>query len=99
MTPEEFTELLKQAQTAEPGSPARAQLQRRIAQTIRDIDTTTVEWARIDWADFELNLTQAVTGSRPAVRRDCAFCGWERSAKDDNHAPECSYWDFFGGAA
>jgi hypothetical protein len=30
------------------------------------------------------------------VRNDCAFCGRERSAKDDNHAPECPYWDFFG---
>lgn len=31
------------------------------------------------------------------VRRDCAFCGRERSHSDDNHAPECPYWDFFGG--
>ncbi|QES45187.1 hypothetical protein DEJ49_33135 [Streptomyces venezuelae] len=34
----------------------------------------------------------------PAVRNDCAFCHRERSAKDDNHAPECPYWDFFGPA-
>lgn len=32
---------------------------------------------------------------RPA-RRDCGFCGWERTPKDDNHAPTCSYWHFFG---
>ena len=30
------------------------------------------------------------------VRRNCAFCGRERSRKDDNHAPECAYWIFFG---
>lgn len=30
------------------------------------------------------------------VRMECAFCGRERSEKDDNHAPECSYWVFFG---
>lgn len=32
-----------------------------------------------------------------SVRRNCAFCGRERSRKDDNHAPGCSYWYFFGG--
>jgi len=26
------------------------------------------------------------------VRNDCAFCGFERSPRDDNHAPECPYW-------
>lgn len=26
------------------------------------------------------------------VRRDCAFCHRERSAKDDNHADDCPYW-------
>lgn len=31
-----------------------------------------------------------------AVRNDCAFCGRERTPKDDNHAPGCPYWDFFG---
>lgn len=30
------------------------------------------------------------------VRRNCAFCHRERSRKDDNHAPECPYWAFFG---
>jgi hypothetical protein len=30
------------------------------------------------------------------IRNDCAFCGYERSLKDDNHGPDCSYWDFFG---
>ena len=49
-----------------------------------------------EWAGLERDLTERVAGERPAVRRDCAFCGRERSAKDDNHAPECSYWDFFG---
>jgi hypothetical protein len=29
---------------------------------------------------------------REPVRQDCAFCHLERSAKDDNHAPECPYW-------
>lgn len=26
------------------------------------------------------------------VRRDCAFCHQERSAKDNNHADNCPYW-------
>lgn len=30
------------------------------------------------------------------VRRDCAFCHRERSREDDNHAPECPYWDLLG---
>ena len=30
------------------------------------------------------------------VRRNCAFCNRERSRADDNHAPECPYWTFFG---
>lgn len=34
-----------------------------------------------------------------SVRRDCAFCGRERSRADDNHAPECFYWQLFGGSA
>lgn len=29
------------------------------------------------------------------IRNDCAFCHRERSARDDNHAPDCPYWDFF----
>lgn len=29
------------------------------------------------------------------VRRDCAFCGRERTRADDNHAPDCAYWAFF----
>lgn len=33
-----------------------------------------------------------------APRNNCAFCGRERVPKDDNHAPECPYWDFFGDA-
>lgn len=33
-----------------------------------------------------------------SIRRDCAFCGRERSARDDNHAPTCSYWAFFPDA-
>jgi hypothetical protein len=33
------------------------------------------------------------------VRDDCAFCGRERVApKDDNHAPECSYWSIGPGS-
>jgi len=31
----------------------------------------------------------------PVIRNDCAFCGWERTRKDDNHAPKCFYWDVF----
>lgn len=49
-----------------------------------------------EWTEMELNLTETVTGDRPQVRNDCAFCGRERSAKDDNHAPNCAYWTFFG---
>jgi hypothetical protein len=49
-----------------------------------------------DFTELELALTEEVTGTRPVVRNDCAFCGRERSAKDDNHAPECAYWTFFG---
>jgi len=37
--------------------------------------------------------------STGGVRRDCAFCGRERSAKDDNHDPACAYWRFFGTGA
>ena len=44
---------------------------------------------------LELDLELAVSGERLTVRRDCAFCGRERSKKDDNHAPDCPYWDFF----
>lgn len=29
------------------------------------------------------------------VRRNCAFCGRERAPKDDNHAPDCFYWQVF----
>ena len=29
------------------------------------------------------------------IRNNCAFCGRERSRKDDNHAPDCPYWGFF----
>lgn len=29
------------------------------------------------------------------VRRNCAMCHYERSRKDDNHAPDCPYWDYF----
>lgn len=46
--------------------------------------------------DLELELTEALEGRKPAVRHDCAFCGRERAPKDDNHAPDCAYWDFFG---
>lgn len=52
----------------------------------------------------ELDAELAHLGMAPAnndmslpQRRDCAFCGRERSAHDDNHAPECPYWDFFTG--
>jgi hypothetical protein len=56
------------------------------------------------WDIVERCLTQAVRNTAgthpsvpiPAVRNDCAFCHRERSPKDDNHAPECPYWVFFG---
>lgn len=33
------------------------------------------------------------------IRRDCPFCGRERSRTDDNHAPDCPYWDFMAATA
>lgn len=55
------------------------------------------------WQVVERLLTQAVNSHLsgtpaplPEVRNNCAFCQRERSAKDDNHAPECPYWVFFG---
>lgn len=50
----------------------------------------------MDPEELELELIAAITGKKLDVRNDCAFCGWERSAKDDNHAPSCAYWTFFG---
>lgn len=50
----------------------------------------------MDWEKIELELTEEVTGDRIVVRNNCAFCHRERSAKDDNHAPNCAYWTFFG---
>lgn len=47
------------------------------------------------YEELELQITEQVLGKRPAVRHDCAFCGRERSPKDDNHAPECFYWAIF----
>lgn len=49
-----------------------------------------------DFEELELRLTEQIEGIRLVVRHDCAFCGRERSAKDDNHAPDCPYWTFFG---
>lgn len=43
-------------------------------------------------AEIELELNPTST----TVRHDCAFCHRERTPKDDNHAPECPYWTFFG---
>lgn len=37
-------------------------------------------------------------GSLPDVRNNCAFCGRERSQKDDNHGPECPYWTIGPGS-
>jgi hypothetical protein len=47
--------------------------------------------------EFARELTREVQGVRDesVVRRDCAFCHYERSRKDDNHAPDCPYWDYF----
>lgn len=44
-------------------------------------------------------LAREIEGSRnpdAPVRRDCAFCGFERTPKDDNHHDTCPYWVFFG---
>lgn len=42
-------------------------------------------------------LTRELRGihNPDVVRANCAFCGRERSRKDDNHAPNCAYWVFF----
>lgn len=45
-----------------------------------------------DAAGLELDLTETQTGRPVIVRRDCAFCGRERSPADDNHADDCPYW-------
>ena len=55
---------------------------------------------RIDFGDqLGAEISREIQGmSDPGiVRRNCSFCGRERSRTDDNHAPECSYWTFFGG--
>lgn len=46
----------------------------------------------VDAAKLEIDLAEIQTGSRPVVRRDCAFCGRECSPADDNHAEDCPYW-------
>ena len=49
--------------------------------------------------DIERELQRELDGALnpdQVVRRDCAFCGRERTPKDDNHAPRCLYWVFFG---
>lgn len=56
-------------------------------------------WQMAERAGLADDLARELAGATGAdvVRRDCAFCGRERSRADDNHAPECSYWTFFGG--
>lgn len=49
-----------------------------------------------DYEEMELRLEREINSRTLAVRRDCAFCGRERSRADDNHAPDCPYWDYFG---
>jgi hypothetical protein len=49
---------------------------------------TLAEWAR----RLELRLCEL---SDQDIRRDCAFCGRERSPVDDNHADHCAYWALF----
>lgn len=49
--------------------------------------------------EIEAELQREIDGALnpdQVVRRDCAFCHYERSAKDDNHAPSCPYWVYFG---
>ena len=43
-------------------------------------------------AAFELRLSGL---SSQDIRRDCAFCGRERSTADDNHSANCPYWAMF----
>lgn len=54
------------------------------------------EAADLAWG---MNIPQQVkdqisveAGLSDQVRLNCAFCGRERSAKDDNHADDCAYW-------
>lgn len=60
---------------------------------LNNLDPTDPKWAE----KLELDLNEQTTGTRPAVRHDCAFCHRERTPADDNHAPDCSYWSFFSG--
>lgn len=54
--------------------------------------------------DIERELQREIDGaanpdgddSSIPVRRNCAFCCRERTPKDDNHAPNCPYWVWFG---
>jgi hypothetical protein len=46
---------------------------------------------------LELHLIEILDDERLSVRRDCAFCGRERSTSDDNHSDDCPYWDYFRG--
>lgn len=49
-------------------------------------------------------MGSAVAALRPdalpdvLVRKNCAFCGRERTAKDDNHADDCAYWSIGPGS-
>jgi hypothetical protein len=42
-------------------------------------------------------LDRELTTDPTVVRHNCAFCGRERTRKDDNHGPDCAYWTFFPG--
>lgn len=43
----------------------------------------------------ELEREVAGVTDPSVVRRDCVWCGRERSRRDDNHADDCPYWRFF----
>lgn len=53
----------------------------------------------MDEQEFERELQRELDGALApdqVVRRNCGFCGRERSRRDDNHAPACPYWVLFG---
>lgn len=53
-------------------------------------------WSALDPTGRWLRKNLPPATSLSTVRHGCAFCGRERTPKDDNHAPGCPYWDFFG---
>ncbi len=49
--------------------------------------------------DAPAGVLAAVQGEATgANRNNCAFCGRERTIKDDNHGPDCAYWTIGPGS-